>query len=98
MGLFAEVKVRRDGMLEEVDDQIAQQNQKRGGPSTQLEAFGNHLDESSGQHESRAQRDKVTQITPLPVPLDDDGAAKNIGGGSRQAKQDAGCDGMHLLR
>ena len=85
VGFFAEMEVGRDGVLKEVNDQIAQKNKKSRGASAQFEAFGNHLDQSCCQHESRAQRDKVAEVTPLPMPLHDDGAAEDIGRGGGQA-------------
>src|ERR1035438_605716 len=95
MRFLAKMEVRRDRMLEEVDDEIAQQHKKRRRPSAQLEAFWNHLDQGCGQHESRAQRDKVAQIAPLPVPLHNDRATEDVGGGRGEAEKDAGNDGMH---
>ena len=94
MCFFAEVKVRRDRMFEEVNDQIAQQHKKCRGSSAQLKTFWNHLDQGRGQHESRAQRDKVAKVAPLPVPLHDDRAAEDIGGGGGEAEEDADCDGV----
>ena len=81
MCFFAEVKVRRHRVLKKVDDQIAEQNQKCRRFATQFQAFRNHLDQSGGQHESRAQGDKVAEIAPLPVPLHNDRAAKDVGRG-----------------
>ena len=44
MCFLAKMKMRRDRMLEKVDDQVAQQHKKCGGSSAQLETFWNHLD------------------------------------------------------
>src|SRR5437660_3409471 len=95
MRFFAEMKVRRDRVLKKMNDEVAEQNQKRRRPSSHLDAFRNHLDQRGSQHESRAQRDEVAQITPFPMPLHDDRAAEYIGSGGSQAEQDAGGDGMH---
>ena len=97
MRLFAEVKMRGDGVLEEMNDQVSEQDQQGRGLSAQLETLGNHLDEGRGQHESRAQRDEVAQIAALPMPLNNDRAAENIGGGGRQAQNNAGDDRVHVV-
>jgi hypothetical protein len=97
MRFFAEVEMRRDRMFEEMNDQISQQHKKGRGPSAQFEAFRDHLDERRGQHESRAQRHKVTEVAPLPVPLHNDRSAEDVGGGGGQTEEDAGCDWVHLL-
>src|ERR1017187_1740224 len=98
MRLFAEMKMRCYRMLEEVDDQVAEKHQKRRRPAVKLKAFWNHLDQGGGQHEPSAQRDKVTQIAALPMPLHNDRSAENVGGSCGQAEKYAGGNGMHLLR
>ena len=90
---FAEVKMRGNRVLEEVDDQIAEQNQQGRSSSAQFETLRNHLHQGRGQHESRAQRDEVAKIAPLPMPLHDDRAAEDVGGGGGQAQENAGVIG-----
>src|SRR5579864_5180113 len=85
MRFFTEVEMRRNRVFEEVNDQISQQNQKSCAPSAQLKTFWNHLDQGCGQHESRSQRDKVAQVAPLPMPLDNDRSAEDVCGSSGQA-------------
>ena len=65
-------------MLEEVNDQVAQQNQKRRIPSAKFQAGGHDFHDGRRQHEPGAQCDEIFEITPLPVALDDDGAAENV--------------------
>ena len=79
VSFLPEVEVRGHRMLEEVDDQIAEQDEESGIFSVQLETRRDHLDHRGGQHESCAQRDEVLEVSPLPVPVDDDGAAENVG-------------------
>ena len=59
MGLFAEVEVRRNRVLEEMNDEIAEQDQESGISAAELKAGRHHLDQRGGEHEAGAQRDKV---------------------------------------
>src|ERR1700757_337118 len=95
MGLFAEVEMGGDGVLEKMDDQIAKQNQERCIMSAEFEAGGNNFHQRGRQHESCSQSDEIFQISSLPVPLHDDGAAENIGRGSREAEEDTCQDWIH---
>src|SRR5437016_4327156 len=95
MGLFAEVEMGRDGVLEKMDDQIAKQNQEGCIMSAEFEAGGNNFHQRGRQHESCSQSDEIFQISSLPVPLHDDGAAENIGRGSREAEDDTCQDWIH---
>ena len=65
VGLFAKMKVRRDGVLDKLNQHVAGQH-----PEHWIEllavrplfhAFGDQFDEDSGQHKARAERDQVTQ-------------------------------------
>src|SRR5580698_812136 len=96
VGLFAEVEVRRDRVLEEMNEEIAEQDQIGGASSPQFQALWHHLDQSSRQHEPSAQGDKIAQITPLPTTLHNDRPAKNVSGGGSEAEQDADEDGAHV--
>src|SRR5437660_8390314 len=98
MGLFAEVEMGCDGVLEKMDDQIAKQNQERRVVSAEFEAGRNNFHQRGGQHESCPKRDEIFQISSLPVPLHDDGAAENIGRGSREAEDDCREDWSHGWR
>src|SRR4029077_10446671 len=92
---FAEVEMGRDGVFEKMDDQIAKQNQERCIMSAEFEADGNNFHQRGRQHESCSQSDEIFQISSLPVPLHDDGAAENIGGGGREAEEDTCQDWIH---
>src|SRR5579864_1925405 len=98
MGLFAEVEMGRDGVLEKMDDQIAKQNQERCIMSAEFEAGGNNFHQRCRQHESCSQSDEIFQISSLPVPLHDDGAAENIGRGGREAEENCREDWSHGWR
>src|SRR5579863_4586963 len=90
MSFFTKVEVRRNRVLEKMSDKVAQQNQERRAPAAQFQTFRDHFHQSGSQHKSRAQRDEVTQITPLPIALDYDRTAEYIGGRSGQAEKNAG--------
>src|SRR5262252_2656929 len=89
MGFLSEVEVGCERVFKEVDDQISREHQESGGPSAQGYAGGDHLDNRSGQHESRTERNEILQIRAIPVFLNNDGAAKKISEGRRQAEQHA---------
>ena len=55
------VEVRANGVLEEVNDQVADKYQQRSGVSAQLKAGRNHFDDRRGQHEARSQGDKIAR-------------------------------------
>jgi hypothetical protein len=95
---FAEMKVGRNGMLEKVNDQVAEQHQEGRVSAAELEALGHDFDERRGEHESGAECDKVLEVSTLPISLNDDGAAKHVGAGSGQAEQDAREDRVHFAR
>ncbi len=82
VGFLSEMKVRSYRVLEEMNDQVAQQHQEGRALATQFEGGWENFDDGGGQHESRAQGDKVLEVGTLPVFLDDDGAAKHVGCGS----------------
>ena len=96
VGFLAEVEVRRNGMFEQMNDEISGQNQEGGALAAKLQAGGEDLHDRRRQHESRAQRHEVLQIRTVPVLLDDDGAAENIGRRRGEAEQDAEENGMHV--
>ena len=77
--LFAVVEVRGDGVLEEVDQQVAGQHQQRAlVRAGKFKTLRHHLDQRRGQHEARAQGDEIAQIAPLPAFLHDDRAAETL--------------------
>ena len=95
VSFFSKVEMRRDGVLEEMDEQVSEQDKKPGIRPTQLNAGGHHFDQRRRQHETGAERDEVAQVGALPVPLNDDGAAENVGARRRQPQQHTGQDGRH---
>ena len=86
MGFFSEMKMRGDSMLEEMNDQITEQDQKCRAPATQFETGGNDFYDRRGQHESGAERDEVLQVSAFPMLLNNDRAAKNVCRSSGQAQ------------
>src|SRR5882757_800938 len=92
---LAEMKMWRQRVLEEMDDEIAGQNEECTIPAPQFETGGNHFQQSGRQHESGTERDEIFQIPPLPMPLDNDSAAKYVRHRRGQAKQQTGCNRMH---
>ncbi len=92
---FAVVKVRRDGVLEEVHQKISAEHEERAVASGQGKALGNHLDQRSCQHEARTQGHEVAKIIALPVLLHDHRTAKDVGGGGAKTKQNAEQNGIH---
>ena len=70
---------------------------KNGGAlAAKLQAGRENLNDRRRQHESRAQRHEVLQVGAVPVFLDNDGAAENIGRRRGETKQDAEENGMHV--
>src|SRR4051812_40534148 len=63
-----------------------------------FQALRHHLDDGRREHEPRTEGDEVFQVAPLPVALHDYSAAKSVGSGSSQAKEQADKDGIHAER
>jgi len=95
VGFLSEMEVRGYGVLEEMNDQVADKNQERGAPAAQFQGGGKNFDDGRSQHESRAQGDKVSEVGAIPVFLDDDGAAEDVSRGGGQAQKKTENDGMH---
>ena len=95
VGFFSKVEMRGDRVLEEMDEQVSEQNEKSRIGAAQLNAGRNHLDQRRRQHETCAERDKISEIRPLPIPLNDDGAAENVRARRGQPQQHTGQDGGH---
>src|SRR6267154_3860869 len=96
MSLFTEVKMGSNRVLEKMNDQITKQDEKRRAPAPQFQALRHHLNQGGRQHESRAQRDKVTKIPSFPMALHNDCAAKNVSRSSGEAQKDADENGAHV--
>src|SRR5512141_114582 len=97
MRLFAEMEVRCDGMLEEVNDEVAEQNQQGCRSPAQFQTLRDHFDKRGGQHKSCAECDEVAQVAPLPIALHDDGAAEDVGGGGGKAEKHASGNRIHIV-
>src|ERR1019366_9978244 len=95
VGFFSEVEVGRDGVFEEMDEQVPEQDEESGMGTTELNALRHHLDQRRGQHEARTQRNKIAQIGALPVFLNNDGSAKDVRGSRGEPQQHTGQDGGH---
>jgi len=87
VGLFTKVEMRRDGVLEEVNDEVTDQYQERSLLPCEGQALRNDFDGRRRQHEPRSQRDKILQVGALPVFLDNHHPAKHIGRSRCQAQQ-----------
>src|SRR5215470_607112 len=98
MRFFAEVEVWRDRVLKKVNDKVTHQHKERRRFSSHFDTLGNHLHQRRGEHESRAQRDEVAQVAPLPMPLDNDRAPEDVSGSGRETQEDAGEDRVHEER
>ena len=95
MGFLAEVKMRGEGVLEKMHQEVAGEDQKenrvgagvktRGGIGTQLQRFGNHFEQRRSQHEAGAEGDEITQIAPRPFAVGDEQAAEDVGSGGGDA-------------
>src|SRR5207237_8241544 len=94
---LAEMEVRRPGVLEEMDDEIAHQDQERRSEGRETQALGNHFGERGGQHETRAQGDKVGEEGAAPRARGDDHAAQNVGEARYDSQREADREGGHAL-
>src|SRR4029077_8154575 len=64
--LLAEVEVRGDGVLEEMDQEVAPEDEDRRAVR-EPRALGDHAEEDRRQHEARAERDRVAKKTVVPA-------------------------------
>ena len=83
-------------MFEEVNDKVSNQDEEWRALAAQFEAGGKNLHNRGCQHEPSAQGHKVLEIRAVPVFLNNDGAAKNIGRSRGEPKQNAEEDRMHV--
>src|ERR1700688_3101103 len=88
--LFSKMKMRRDCVLKKMDEQVSAQTKKSSIWAAELNAFGNHLDQRGRQHESCPERNEVAKVRPLPISLDDNGAAEYVCTRRGQAQQQTG--------
>src|ERR1019366_1912609 len=92
---FSKVEMRSDGVLKEMYEQVSAEDEKSGVRATQMNALRHHFNQRRRQHEACAERDEVAEVGALPISLDDDGAAKDVGARRGQPQQHAGQDGRH---
>src|ERR1700688_1884405 len=90
MRLFSKMEMRRNRVLKKMDEQVSAQNKKSRIRAAQLNTFGNHLDQCGRQHESCPKRNEVAKVRPLPISLDDNGAAEYVCTRRGQAQQQTG--------
>src|SRR5882672_4642570 len=62
MRFFTEMEVRREVMLEKMNDEISHENEKISTVPTQRHRFGQNLENGSSQHETSAQCEERFQI------------------------------------
>src|SRR5580704_5314301 len=68
MRLFPKMKMRRDGVLEQMHEKIAEQYKHQGLLACQMNRLWNHIKERHGQHVAGPQRQKILQKVPRPIP------------------------------
>src|ERR1035441_4410938 len=76
VSFFSKVEMRSDGVLEEMDEQVSEQDEESGIRATQLNALRYHFDERRRQHETGAERDEVAEVGALPMLLNNDGRSE----------------------
>src|SRR6185369_1110159 len=88
MSLFAEMKVRRYSVFEEVNEEISNENKQRGFLARERDALRNHLQDRRRQHEPGSDGHEVFQVAAIPMPLNKNRAAEDVscGGGQTQHK------------
>ena len=92
---FTKMKMRSNRVLEEMDEQISAKDEKPGIRPAQLNALRHHFDQRRSQHEPRAERNKIAEVRPIPMLLNNDGAAEHISARRRQPQQQTGQNGRH---
>src|SRR5271163_1186765 len=76
--LLAEVKMRGESVLEQVDRAITGEHHHRRPFQGKLEAFRQHLEKRGRHHESCAKGDKVAEIALLPIAAYQHEAAEDV--------------------
>ena len=84
---FPEMKMGRERMLKKVDDKIPNKHQEIREFTCERHRLRQYFQERGGQHESRAERQKIFQILARPFTIEDKEPAQNIGCRSREPKQ-----------
>ena len=68
---FSEMKMRRERMFKKMNDEISDQHQEIRGASGQGHRLGKNFEDGRGQHETRAQRQKIFQVLARPFAVQD---------------------------
>src|SRR6185437_9667801 len=89
MRLFAKMKVRSDGVLEKMHEEISGEQQQWRVRAGDANALRQHFQQRSPQHEARAQRNKVAKVAFVPVFLHQNGATEAVSHGCGNAQQNA---------
>jgi len=88
MSFFAEVKMWRKGVLEEMNEEEPRQDKEQGERvATQANGFRNDFEKGHREHVARTQREKGLQQAARPFAVDDKVAADEIGGGGNQTER-----------
>ena len=85
--LLAEVEVGSHGVLEEVDQEEAREQQERR-VRRAYHRLGDHLEADGGEHEARSQGDEGLEDDVVPAPAGDDGQASEDVGESGRGPED----------
>src|SRR5215472_10396688 len=97
--LFAKVKMRRQRVLEKMNDEVSDQDEQIRDSPGHGHGLWKNLQNRRGQHESSAEREEIFQILPRPLPAQDEESAKYVGCRGRETKQQreehAGSWGVH---
>src|SRR5882724_1344187 len=86
MGFLAEVKMRGDGVLEQMDQKIADQHKYQRLLAAEANRFRNHFDERHGQHVPGAKSQKILQHSPRPVVAYNEVTADEIASSRHQSQ------------
>src|SRR6266536_2143151 len=98
MSFLPKVEMRRNCMFEEVRHQVSGKNKDGSIFFTQVKAGGDNFEHGGGQHESGAQGNKILEIRPVPVLLNNDGAAEDIRCGHTRAEEQTEKNWVHVCR
>ena len=66
VGFFSKVEMRSDGVLEEMDEQVSEQDEESGIRATQFDALGTISTSAVASMKARAQRDEVAKVGAYP--------------------------------
>ncbi len=88
VGFFAEVEVRRNGVLEQVDDAVAGEHEGRSPERREADAFRDHVEDGDGHHESGAKGDEVAEIVLRPAAAHQNHAADDVGDGGEGSENE----------